>query len=378
MCVANKTSDKYIMYQHDNRIVMTLDAGGTNFVFSAIQRCEELIAPIRLAAVTDDTTACLQVLVDGFSQVMEQLDAQPVAISFAFPGPADYEHGVIGDLPNFPSFRGGVALGPFLAERFGIPVFINNDGNLFAYGEALAGSLPAINSLLASHGCNKRYRNLIGITLGTGFGAGVVVDGRLITGDNGCGGDVWIMRNKKYPDLIVEESVSIRAIRRVYAELSQTDASGLTPKDIFDIAEGVKTGSQTAAAAAFEELGEMAGAAIVNVLNIIDGLVVIGGGVAGAAKYIMPGMMKEMRSYVGTFAGASFRSLQMDVYNLTNDNELAAFIEEKDDFVQVPMSDSRVRYSCDKKTGVTVSALGASRAIALGAYTFALSQLDSH
>ena len=38
---------------------------------------------------------------------------EPVAISFAFPGPADYEHGVIGDLPNFPAFCGGVALGPF-------------------------------------------------------------------------------------------------------------------------------------------------------------------------------------------------------------------------------------------------------------------------
>ncbi len=364
------------MYEHDKRIVLTLDAGGTNFVFSAIQGCEELIAPIRLAAVTDDTTACLQVLVEGFSQVMEQLDAPPVAISFAFPGPADYAHGVIGDLPNFPSFRGGVPLGPFLMERFGIPVFINNDGNLFAYGEALAGSLPAINGLLASHGCNKRYKNLIGITLGTGFGAGVVVDGRLLTGDNGCGGDVWLMRNKKYPDLIAEESVSIRAVLRVYAELAQTDASGLTPKDVFDIAEGVKAGSQAAAVAAFEELGEMAGAAIVNALNIVDGLVVIGGGLAGAAKYIMPGMMKEMQSQLGTFAGTSFNSLQMDVYNLTNANELAAFLEEKDDFVQVPMSDSRVRYSREKKIGVTVSTLGASRAIALGAYTFALAQLE--
>jgi len=366
------------MYQHDNRIVLTLDAGGTNFVFSAIRGCEELIAPIRLAAVTDDTIACLQMLVEGFSQVMEQLDAKPVAISFAFPGPADYEHGIIGDLPNFPSFRGGVALGPFLSERFGIPVFINNDGNLFAYGEALAGSLPAINALLASHGCNKRFKNLIGITLGTGFGAGVVLDGRLLTGDNDCGGDVWIMRNKKYPDMIAEESVSIRAICRVYAELAQTDVSGLTPREIFDIAEGTKTGNRSAAIAAFEELGEMAGAVIVNALNIVDGMVVIGGGVAGAAKYIMPGMMREMRAHVGSFSGASFHSLQMDVYNLTDADELAEFLKEKDSFVQVPMSDARVRYTCDKKVGVTISTLGASRAISLGAYAFALAQLDSN
>ena len=49
------------------------------------------------------------------------------------------------NLPNFPAFRGGVALGPFLKEKFGIPVFINDDGNLFAYGEALAGILPSVN-----------------------------------------------------------------------------------------------------------------------------------------------------------------------------------------------------------------------------------------
>ncbi len=65
-----------------------------------------------------------------------------MAISFAFPGPADYIHGIIGDLPNFPAFRGGIALGPYLEERFGMPVFINNDGNLFAYGEAIAEHSP--------------------------------------------------------------------------------------------------------------------------------------------------------------------------------------------------------------------------------------------
>lgn len=366
------------MYQHDKRIVLTLDAGGTNFVFSAIQECKELVVPIRLAAVTDDTEGCLHVLVEGFSQVMQQLPSKPVAISFAFPGPADYEHGIIGDLPNFPSFRGGVALGPFLEEKFGIPVFINNDGNLFAYGEALAGSLPAINNLLASHGCNKRYRNLIGITLGTGFGAGVVIDGRLLTGDNGCGGDVWIMRNKKYPELIAEESVSIRAVRRVYAELSKTDDANLTPKDIFDIAEGTTPGNPSAAIAAFRELGVMAGAAIANALNIVDGMVVIGGGLAGAAKYILPGVMSELRSQVGTFAGNTFHCLQMDVYNLSDAHEMARFLEEKDTLVEVPLSDKRARYSRDTKIGVMVSDLGASRAIALGAYTFALAQLDNN
>lgn len=271
------------MYRHDQRTVMTLDAGGTNFVFSAIRGNQDIVETICLPAVSDNLNGCLTVLKKGFSAVKRQLENEPVAISFAFPGPADYKNGVIGDLPNFPVFRGGVALGAFLEEEFGIPVYINNDGNLFAYGEALAGILPSINEELKAVGNPKRYKNLLGITLGTGFGAGVVIDNCLLTGDNGCGGDVWIMRNKKYTDLIAEESVSIRAVRRVYGELSGEAVDNLTPKDIYDIAEGILTGNREAAVRSFDELGEMAGAAIVSALHIVDGMVVIGGGGAGAA-----------------------------------------------------------------------------------------------
>ena len=194
---------------------------------------------IRLPAVSDNLDECLEVLVKGFDRVIAAIPVPPVAISFAFPGPADYENGIIGDLPNFPSFRGGVALGPFLKHKYGIPVFIENDGNLFAYGEALSGALPMINRELSLAGCSREYKNLIGITLGTGFGAGVVINKVLLTGDNGCGGDIWLMRNKKYPDMLAEESVSIRAVRRVYSDLSGQSSASLSPKDIYDHPENL-------------------------------------------------------------------------------------------------------------------------------------------
>ena len=54
---------------------------------------------------------------------MKNLKTRPVAISFAFPGPADYPNGIIGNLPNLTAFRGGVALGPMLEEKFQLPVF---------------------------------------------------------------------------------------------------------------------------------------------------------------------------------------------------------------------------------------------------------------
>lgn len=364
------------MYENDKRIVLTLDAGGTNFVFSAIRGNEQIVNPICMPSASDDLNRCLDTLITGFDAVIGQLDALPVAISFAFPGPADYKNGVIGgNLPNFPSFRKGVALGPFLQRHYHIPVFIENDGNLFAYGEALSGMLPKVNAKLNELGSKRCYKNLLGITLGTGFGAGVVIDGRLLTGDNGCGGDVWLMRNKKYPFMISEESVSIRAVKRVYQECSGLKDSSLTPKDIYDIAEGVKEGNREAAIASFSELGEMAGNAIVSALNIVDGLVVIGGGLAGASRYILPALVKELRTSVSMFSGEHFPCVQMDVYNWEDKSDRELFLSQQDDKTVIPGTSVKVPYNKSKRIAVMCSQDGASVSIMRGAYAYALSQL---
>ena len=117
-------------HQNDDRIVMTLDAGGTNLVFTAIQGNEQILDEIRFPTSPNDLEKMLSTLVEGFTAVKAMLTEEPVAISFAFPGPADYPNGIIGDLHNLPAFRGGVALGPFLESKFNLPVFINNDGDL--------------------------------------------------------------------------------------------------------------------------------------------------------------------------------------------------------------------------------------------------------
>lgn len=366
----------YIMYRTDNRVVMTLDAGGTNFVFSAIQANEYVLEPVTYPSNAENLDNCLATLVKGFSEVKAKLQTEPVAISFAFPGPADYANGVIGDLPNFPSFRGGVALGAFLEEKFGLPVFINNDGDLFAYGEALAGSLNTVNDMLKEAGNPHVYKNLLGITFGTGFGAGVVLNKRLLAGDNGAGGDIWCFRNKKYPNMIAEESVSIRAVIRVYEELTSQSNTGFTPKDIYDIAEGTKDGDKEAAIKSFAEFGEVAGDAISQVITVVDGIVAIGGGLAGASKYIIPSLVNEMNAQIGTFKGDSFPRQQMKSYDLTDEAGRAEFMKNKSVMVKVPQSDKEVLYNKEKQVGVIVSSIGASKAIALGAYAFALAQID--
>lgn len=364
-------------YQHDDRTVVTLDAGGTNFVFGAMRGCEFITEPVRRPSNAHDLDLCLETLVEGFGEVIAQLATPPVAISFAFPGPADYPHGIIGgNLPNFPSFRDGVALGPFLEMKFGIPVFINNDGNLFAYGEAMAGTLPWVNARLAAAGSERRYRNLVGVTFGTGFGCGVVVGGELLVGDNASGGAVWCFRNGRYPDHIIEESVSIRAVKRVYAERSG-DATERTPKEICDIARGDAPGDARAARESFAELGRAAGDTLAAVATLVDGIVVIGGGLTGAAEFILPALLEEMRRPLKMMNGTSFCRMQTEVLNLDDEASLDRFVSGGGRPLRVYGSDRVVRYDADKYTGLAISRLGASRAVSVGAYVYALRHLGA-
>ena len=364
------------MYKKDNRIVATLDAGGTNFVFGAMKAGEFIIEPVSVPAQSHDLDLCLQNMVNGFRQVFDQLEEKPVAISFAFPGPADYPNGIIGGyLPNFPSFRDGVALGAFLEGKFGVPVFINNDGDLFAYGEALCGILPEINSRLKELGSTKQYKNLIGYTLGTGFGIGVVIDNNLNRGDNSCV-ETFCLRHRDMPDVIVEDGVAIRAVCRVYGEQSGNPDHGLTPKDICEIADGTRPGDQAAAKEAFASLGRVAGAAISTAVTIIDGLVVIGGGVSAASRWIMPALLEEMRSKLRTLGGDEVNLVQMKVYDLENADEFKLFAKGETKKVKVYGEERYVDYDCQKRVGIAISKLGASKAVSVGAYAFALSELD--
>ena len=349
------------MYSHDNRIVVTLDAGGTNLVFGAMRANEFIVEPITYPSQAHDLDKCLETMVRGFLEVIARLDEKPVAISFAFPGPADYPNGIIGGyLPNFPSFRDGVALGPFLEMQFGIPVFINNDGDLFAYGEALGGALPEVNARLEKAGSAKRYRNLLGYTFGTGLGVGMVVGGQLNRGDNSCV-ETFCLRHKKMPGIICEDGAAIRAVKRVYGELSGCPDHGLEPKDICEIADGTRPGDAEATA-----------------VTLTDGLIVIGGGITAARKWIMPSLLQELRSKMHQLNGNELDRVQMQVYDLDDPTEFDAFAKGDMRPLKVYGSDRYVAYDPQKRTGVMISKLGASKAISVGAYAYALSRLDEN
>ncbi len=355
---------------------MTLDAGGTNLRFSALRGGNPVAETVSLPSNGDDLEKCLANIVEGFNRVKALCPQPPAAISFAFPGPADYPRGIIGDLGNLPGFRGGVALGPMLEEKFGIPVFMNNDGDLFVYGEAIGGILPHVNGLLEKAGSPKRYKNLFGITLGTGFGGGIVRNGEIFIGDNSASGEVWLLRNKLDPSMNAEEGACIRAVRRVYANQSGTPFDQVPePKELFEIANGNMVGNQAAAREAFRCLGESAGDAVANAITLIDGLTVIGGGISNAWPLFLPALVDELNSTFTNPAGNKFRRLLPAAFNLEDPVQLETFLKGETRTIKVPGSDRSLAYDPLLRVGVGMSRLGTSQAIAIGAYAFALQKL---
>lgn len=357
---------------------MTLDAGGTRLEFSAIRGNRPLITSVSLPSEADHLDRSLANIVAGFEKVKQQLPAPPVAISFAFPGPADYPAGIITNVGNLPAFKGGVPLGPLLEEKFGIPVFINNDGDLFTYGEAIAGFLPYVNNLLKEAGSPKRYHILFGVTLGTGLGGGIVRNGELFIGDNSAAGEIWLLRHKLDPALNAEEGASIRAVRQVYAEEAHIPPDQAPePRVIFEIGMERSEGHRAAAREAFRRMGEVAGDVLAQALTLVDGLVVIGGGISGAHPLFLPAVVDAMNGmYEGRGPIRPRRRLIPQVFNLEDPVQRESFLRGERREVAVPGSARKIQFDPLQRTAVGISRLGTGEAVSIGAYAFALDRLD--
>ena len=358
-----------------NSIIFVLDAGGTGFKFSAVQNYKEIIEAFTIKTASDTLEEQLNKIIEGFRRTEELCGSKPAAISFCFPGPADYPNGIICDLANLPLFRGGVALKDMLENEFKVPVYINNDGDLFAYGEALGGVLPEINAMLEKAGNPKRYKNLVGLTLGTGFGGGVVLNGHLLQGDNSAGAEVWCMRNILYPQTSAEDSISIRGVRRVYAREADIEFNEAPqPFDIYEIALGNKEGNKEAALKAWDEFATVLADIIANIATVIDGIVVLGGGLSGASKIFMPKVVELLNTAYPGLDGNKIPRMEISAYNLDDEEGQKAFTATSGKMIKVPFSDKEVWYDPSKKIGITATKLGTSSAVCIGAYAFAMNQ----
>src|SRR5581483_5429772 len=97
-------------------------------------------------------------------------------IGIDVPSLVDAEKGIVFNVANIPSWK-KVPLKKILEKRFGVPVFVNNDAKCFALGEF-------------HYGEGRGYKNVIGLIIGTGMGAGVILNGKLFSGTNGGAGEI--------------------------------------------------------------------------------------------------------------------------------------------------------------------------------------------
>ena len=350
--------------------VLTLDAGGTNLVFSAVRNNVILEEKVLLPAPSENLESFLRKLITGFSQLQKKTGGQADAISFCFPGPADYGQGIIGDLENLPFFRGGVPLARMLENEFHIPVFINNDGDLFALGEAMAGLLQEINGL-----SGKKYKNLLGVTLGTGFGGGIVSAGRLFEGDNSAAAEINRFSTRYSREESVEEVLSIRGIRHLYADRAKIPfEESPEPFEIYQIGRGDKPGDRVAAVAAWEKFGQVLGDALANAVSLTDSCVVIGGGLSGAGALFLPAAVRQMNGFFRKKDGHTVPRMELRAFNWESETDRARFLKDESVKVKVPFSEETQTYRPQKKIAVGISRLGTSEAVAVGAYAFAASR----
>ncbi len=353
--------------------ILVLDAGGTNLVFNAVQHGQVTGTPVILPAPSENLETFLQKIIAGFKTVNKQNGSKAKAISFCFPGPADYENGIIGNLENLPFFRGGVPLKKILEHHFNIPVYINNDGDLFTLGEALGGILPEINRQ-----SKKQYKNLLGVTLGTGFGGGIVINNKLLPGDNSAAAEINRMSSIINRNQSVEEVLSIRGIRKLYAEKAEIDViASPEPFDLYQIALGDKTGNQKAAINAWDTFSTVLADAIANAITLTDSNVVIGGGLSGAHPLFLPKTVELLNGYFTNDAEKTTPRLEINVFNWHDPEQRRQFLENQPTKIAVPYSDEVVEWDSTKKVTVAVSTLGTSEAVALGAYHFAMNNLSA-
>ena len=156
-----------------------IDIGGTKCaVIVGEYENEEIKIVSRKAFATDVGEAPLSVI-EKFSEIIsEEDDFKAIGISCG--GPLDSKSGVILCPPNLPQWV-DVPIVEILSKRFGVPVFLQNDANACALAEWKLGA-------------GKGTENMIFLTFGTGFGAGLILEGRLYVGTSDMAGEVGHIR----------------------------------------------------------------------------------------------------------------------------------------------------------------------------------------
>lgn len=279
------------------KAVIGIDLGGTNIKSVLLEASRHRI--LRQAShPTQAETGVAQVVenialeVEGHLMAAKPIGCRVIGIGVGSAGLVD--RGVVRNSPNLPGWQGAVPLQRLLKRRladYRLPITIENDVNAFVLAEQKMGAA-------------KGLRNVIGLTLGTGVGGGIIIDGKLYRGTTGGAGELGHMvikhdgpRCKCGNSGCLESLVGSQAIINRYNDL-RFRAHQKLERDISvaEIASRAKN-KEALAIQALAETGRLLGIGLANLINIFNPqAIVIGGGVAQAGKFILIPAVAEMRA----------------------------------------------------------------------------------
>ena len=279
----------------DKPYVVGVDLGGTNVRAAVIDRQSEQIVTrgenISSRGMEGPELTAMQIATAART-ALDQAGADPaqvLGVGVAVPGHVKAKEGLVKWAPNFKDQWKDVPIAALIERHLGLPVQIGNDANLAALGEF-------------RFGAGRAVRHLVMVTLGTGIGGGIIVDGKLLDGADGGAGEIGHMvinpggrggnsafgsvEGETQRDAIIERAA--RKIQEGYqtslGERVDFNRFALTPAII---AEEAQKGDAIALEV-FEETGYYLGLCVTNLIDLLNPeMVVIGGGIAQAGDIIL-------------------------------------------------------------------------------------------
>lgn len=277
-----------------------IDLGGTNTKIGLVDEDGNIIFT---TIVKTDSMEGFEKTIQRLSKILLQQvksfdlnfdDVQSVGVGV--PGPV-LNSRVVKFWANFP-WKNGVDLALEFEKNLGKPVKADNDVNVITLGEMWKGSAQG-------------YKNVLGLAIGTGIGGGIIVDGKLVSGENGAGGEVGHIKVERDGKLcgcgqkgcweayasatgLIREAQSRLAVNKTNGLYEQVIGRDLEAKDIFDVA---KEGDAFALDLVDYEADYIA-LGIGNLLNVLDPeIVVIGGGVSLAGDILFDKVKERLKKY---------------------------------------------------------------------------------
>jgi glucokinase len=269
--------------------VIGLDLGATNIRGGLVHANH--LSQIQSKRIRSSGTV-EEVLDDIYSVVDKLKNSNVAAIGIGVPSVVDIEQGIVYDVQYIPSWK-EVHLKKILEARYGVPVLVNNDANCFVLGELYFGK-------------GIGMKDLIGLTIGTGLGAGVIINYHLYAGPN-CGAGEFGMVD--YLDHCFEYYCSGQYFQNVYH---------IDGQEVFEKAKAGDLQSR----ARYAEMGTHLGNAIKMILYTYDpSLIIFGGSVRHAYPYFQETMWQSIKTFAYTKSLSKFR---IELSELENSGILGA------------------------------------------------------